>query len=145
MKHKFSGMPSKGWIQSYLRPYMDRWITFEIDPKSDWYRLLVEEGAFKKDAPIYASGVLIGIFKKPKTSFGSYGFTTHGEIGINLLFAKISFHQGNSFARNPMARSHRDHKTQITEFGLSEIRGCALAEKLRVSVPGIGHTPERIS
>lgn len=130
MKHKTSGMPSKGFLLAYTRRFQEQRIVFELSPGSRWHKLLLEQQAFSAAAPIYACGIFIGLWKRP---------------ALSLRFRAVEFSQGAEKTRHPFARTHYQHRRQEVEFELSEIRGLAMAERLRAMVPRLGHSPGGIS
>ncbi len=117
-------------------------MTFQLSPKSSWAELLIMQGAFSKDQPIYVSGVYYNIQKRPKDwpKWGASGSDT-----IFLCIRKVLFRQGDLTARHPFAMSHYQHKRQDTEFELSEIVGLRLAERLAAMLPRIGHSQGGLS
>jgi hypothetical protein len=141
MKHQRTGMPSKGWLCSYLRRYEDQRVCFELAPESNWHKLLVEEGAFTKDAPIYVSGVYIGLMKRPEGWAQFYA----SPMQLFLRFRKVVFRQGDVTTRSFISRTHYQHKKEDIEFELSEMRGVELAERLKAMTPRLGHNPGRLN
>lgn len=141
MIHKCSGLPSKSWLCAYLKRYQDQRFTFELAEESRWWHLCGNHG-FSKDAPITVSGVYVGLMKR---SQDWPAWFSSGPMTLFLRFRKAIFRQGSVFARSPMARSNYEFKRDEIEFGLSEIRGLGIAERLRSMVPRLGHTPGRIN
>jgi hypothetical protein len=142
MNHKRTGMPSKGWLIAYLRRYENQRVCFELAPESGWHNLLVEQGAFTKDEPIYVSAVYFGVMKRPK---GWPDLYARGPMQLFLRFSKVVFRQGNVTTRSFMSRTHYQHKNETTEFELSEMRGVELAERLKAMTPRLGHNPGRLN
>lgn len=134
-------MPSKGWLCQYLQRYLDQRVMFEIAPGSRWWTLCTTE-AFKKEEPIFFSGVYEGLMKRPE---GWPDWTKRGPTRLYLCFRSVSFIQGDTKAGHPLARSHYQQKRRDVEFELSEIRGLGMAERLRSMVPRLGHSPGRLS
>jgi len=141
MIHKKTGIPSKGWLCHYLKRYYNQRVTFEIAPGSRWWKLCTQE-AFKKDQPIYLSGVYEGLMKR---SEGWPAFEARGPSKLYLRFRSVTIIQGDTKARHPLARSHESGRRRDVEFELSEIRGLGLAERLASMVPKLGHSPGRLN
>lgn len=142
MNHRCHGMPSKGWLCAYSRRYENQRITFELAPESLWHKTLVEEGAFRKDAPIYVSAVYLGLMKRPKDWPALF---SGGPVTLYLRFRKVVFRQNETTTRSPLSRSHYKHQHEDIEFELSEIRGSGLSERLNAMVPRLGHNPGRLT
>jgi hypothetical protein len=142
MNHKRTGIPSKGWLYAYLRRFVGQRVSFELSPESVWHKLLVEQGAFNAALPISVSAVFVGLTKRPKDWPAC---PAHGPVTLYLNFNKVLFRQGDMTARSPFSRSHYQHGREDIEFELSEIRGMALAERLRAMTPRLGHSPARLN
>ena len=147
MIHKKEGMPSKGWLCHYLSRYYDQRVTFEIAQGSRWWKLCTDaavkdEPAFKKDEPLYFSGVYEGLMKRPE-NWPSWN--ARGPAKLYLRFRGASFIQADRKAGHPLARSHYQQRRRDVEFELSEIRGLGLAERLASMIPRLGHSPGRLN
>lgn len=139
MRHRFQGLPSLGWLNAFLRPNINRRVTFELSEESHWHKLLVMQGAFVAGIPIHVDAVFSGIWKRPE------GWPSgHGPVGVVLRFRKVEFRQGDVKARHLLARTHRSHGEDEIEFGLSEARGLGMAERIQSMLPRLGHTPAGI-
>ena len=134
MRHKRTGLPSKGFVWAMLHRHLDQRAQFQLAMDEGWEKCL--EKVFDLGRPVYVNGIFCGVFKRPK----GWPDPT-GPDGFVLCFRDCLFQQGPEEAI--LLGSHRrQNKRRIFEFDLPNVVKWKLADQLRASAPQIGHTRE---